>query len=392
LVFLQPNRRLLHPHEIDKIISAELPDKDRDPELFKIVSSLMIHGPCGDQNINSPCMHKGKCTKRFPKKYVDSTVIDAEGYPVYRRRDNGVCIKKNDSFVDNRYVVPYNKQLLLKYNAHINVEWCNQSRSIKYLFKYVNKGHDRVTVGFYTGRKDRNTVDRLDEIKMYYDCRYLSACEAAWRIFSFDINYREPSVERLNFHLEDEQYVVFPDDASIEQVVEKPYIDCTKFLAWMEANKKYPEARNLTYSEFPTKFVWKDREHQWTPRKRGYSIGRLHFAAPGSGQRFYLRTLLNYVKGPTSYDDIKTVDNIKYKTFKDACFALGLLEDDKEFIDALLEASQWGSGSFLRRLFVALLLSDQICRPEIVWNKTWEHLSDDIQHKQRQVLRFHGSF
>jgi hypothetical protein len=111
----------------------------------------------------------------------------------------------------------------------------------------------------------------------------------------------------------------------------------------MDANKKYPEARNLTYGEFPTKFVWKESEHQWTPRKQGFSIGRLHFAAPASGQLFYLRTLLNYVKGPTSYDDIKTINNIKYDTFKDACFALGLLDDDREFIDAIIEASSWGT-------------------------------------------------
>ncbi|KAI5404184.1 hypothetical protein KIW84_051358 [Lathyrus oleraceus] len=102
------------------------------------------------------------------------------------------------------FVVPYNKHLLLKYNAHINVEWCNQSRSITYLFKYVNKWHDRVIVGFYKGADDSDNSQIFDEIKMYYDCRYLSACEAAWRIFIFDINYREPTVERLNFHLKDE--------------------------------------------------------------------------------------------------------------------------------------------------------------------------------------------
>jgi hypothetical protein len=46
----------------------------------------------------------------------------------------------------------------------------------------------------------------------------------------FDVNYREPSVERLSFHLEDEQSVVFPDDASIEDIVDKPYAKYTKFL------------------------------------------------------------------------------------------------------------------------------------------------------------------
>jgi len=204
LVFLHPEFRCVHPNNIDKIICAEIPDKNRDPELYNIVTSLMIHDPCGDQNTSSPCMDRGKCTKYFPKRFVDSTVIDADGYPVYRRRDDGVFIKKGEAFVDNRYVVPYNPTLLKRFNAHINVEWCNQTRSIKYLFKYVNKGNDRVTATFY------NTGNECyDEIKMYYDCMYLSACEAVWRIFSFDINYREPSVERLNFHLEGEEPVVY---------------------------------------------------------------------------------------------------------------------------------------------------------------------------------------
>jgi len=115
----------------------------------------------------------------------------------------------------------------------------------------------------------------------------------------------------------------------------KPSVHSTKFLAWMEANKKYPEARILTYNQFPKKFRWIDDEHRWTPRQRGFSIGRVHFPPPGAGERFYLRTLLNYVRGPTSYDDTKTVKNIKYETFKEACFAMGLLEDDKEYIYAI---------------------------------------------------------
>lgn len=385
LVFLEPEFRCSHPNKIDEIICAEIPDKDREPRLYNIVSSLMIHGPCGPQNDGLPCMLNRKCTKYFPKKFVDQTVIDSEGYPVYRRRDNSVFVKKGEAFADNRYVVPYNRHLLLKYNAHINVEWGSQSRSIKYLFKYVNKGHDRVTATFH------NVEDQTyDEIKMYYDCRYLSACEAVWRIFSFDINYREPSVERLSFHLEDEEPVTFEDHEDLEDVIQKPHIRDTKFAAWMEANTLYPQAKDLTYSEFPLKFVWKAADHRWSPRKQGVSIGRIHFVPPGSGEKFYLRTLLNYVKGPASYNEIKTVGGVKYKTIKEACFALGLLEDDKEFIDAISQASIWGTASYMRRLFVALLVTNQFSRPEVVWEKTWRNLSDDVLSTQRRLHRVQG--
>ena len=44
--------------------------------------------------------------------------------------------------VDNRFVVLYNPQLLLKYRAHIYLESCASVKSVKYLFKYVYKGHD----------------------------------------------------------------------------------------------------------------------------------------------------------------------------------------------------------------------------------------------------------
>jgi len=78
LVFLKPQSRPRQPKHIDKIISAKIPDKDIDPHLFKIVTSLMIHDPCGHQNTSSPCGHQNtsspcmdnhKCTKHFSKKF-----------------------------------------------------------------------------------------------------------------------------------------------------------------------------------------------------------------------------------------------------------------------------------------------------------------------------------
>jgi len=40
-------------------------------------------------------------------------------------------------------VVPYNRDLCVKYDAHINVERVAMRRVVKYLYKYVHKGHDR---------------------------------------------------------------------------------------------------------------------------------------------------------------------------------------------------------------------------------------------------------
>jgi hypothetical protein len=40
-------------------------------------------------------------------------------------------------------VVPYNSYLSLLFNCHINVEVCTSVAAVKYLYKYVYKGHDR---------------------------------------------------------------------------------------------------------------------------------------------------------------------------------------------------------------------------------------------------------
>ena len=47
--------------------------------------------------------------------------------------------------LDNSWVVPYNRDLCVKYDTHINVERCAQKNVIKYLHKYMHKGPDRAT-------------------------------------------------------------------------------------------------------------------------------------------------------------------------------------------------------------------------------------------------------
>ena len=94
------------PEDYDTIVSAEIPDKQQFPELHKTVTTLMMHGPCGLGNPNSPCMVDGKCTKQFPKEFVEETYSAADWYPHYRRRNDGKFVEKNGIWLDNRNVVP----------------------------------------------------------------------------------------------------------------------------------------------------------------------------------------------------------------------------------------------------------------------------------------------
>ncbi|XP_058751494.1 uncharacterized protein LOC131624562 [Vicia villosa] len=101
----------------------------------------------------------------------------------------------------------------------------------------------------------------------------------------------------------------------------------------------------------------------WKPRKKGFTIGRLIWVPPSTGELYYLRMMLTVVKGPTTYEEIRKVGDRQYDSFRDACFAIGFLEDDREYIGAIKEASEWGSGHYLRKLFVVMLLSGNVNRP-----------------------------
>ncbi|XP_071728497.1 uncharacterized protein [Rutidosis leptorrhynchoides] len=154
---------------IDDYILAELPDPTVDPLCYKVVSEFMIHGPCGAINVSATCMDRFVCTKKFTKSLNMNTYFDKNGYAQYRRRNTGVTTKKCGVDLDNSYVVPYNSNLCLIFHAHINVKYCGWTMLIKYLFKYISKGTDRIVmrVSRDIGQRQAETENqprRVDEI------------------------------------------------------------------------------------------------------------------------------------------------------------------------------------------------------------------------------------
>uniref|UniRef100_A0A1J3JG54 Helitron helicase-like domain-containing protein n=1 Tax=Noccaea caerulescens TaxID=107243 RepID=A0A1J3JG54_NOCCA len=387
LVWLKDDMRNPTSTDVDKIISAEIPDERHDPEGFKLVEQFMMHGPCGKENPNLACTENEICTKGFPKPYTPETKFGDNGFVTYRRRqDDTNSISKGSTKLDNRHVVPHNLPLLKKYKAHINVEWCCKTEAIKYLFKYVNKGVDKATAVVEKshastekgGAADKES-DEVDEIKNFLDCRFLSACEAIWRIFGYDIHYSRPAVQRLTLHLEDQQPLIYNGKQSLDSILSRAGIDKTMFTEWMKMNLIDEEARTLTYLQFPTRFVWNSTKKTWTKRKEGHTIGRIVNIHPTAGQLYYLRMLLNVVRGPTCYKDILTFEGVTYESFKETCAARDLLDGDKEWVEALEEVSQWAFASQLRSLFVTVLIFCQVTTPTKLWEQCWRSLAEDIE-------------
>ncbi|KAG5247255.1 DNA helicase [Salix suchowensis] len=87
-------------------------------------------------------------------------------------------------------------------------------------------------------------------------------------------------------------------------------------------------------------------------RTRGFSLGRITYVHPAAGELYFLKMLLNHVKGATSFEHLRSVS-------------------------AVLIASS----SQLRQLFVSITLFCQIASPQNLLDQFWHTMHDDIINK-----------
>ncbi|XP_024010374.1 uncharacterized protein LOC112085394 [Eutrema salsugineum] len=93
-----------------------------------------------------------------------------------------------------------------------------------------------------------------------------------------------------------------------------------------QCNQSYPEARNLLYSEIPSMFVWDRKNRTWRPRLKGNSGACVVDESPTEyGEEYYMRLVLDLVRGLRSFDDIRTVGGVVYPSFRSAYHALGFI-------------------------------------------------------------------
>ncbi|XP_074296881.1 uncharacterized protein LOC141627538 [Silene latifolia] len=378
LIILRGDDKIRNPESFDRYVSAEIPSRE-NPHLRGVVLRHMMHGPCGKEFPKCQCMQlkKGKrvCKSEYPKKFSDFTTNGSDCYPLYRRRDTGKTVLVRKVKMENRSVIPYNPYLLAMFDCHLNVEVCSTIKIVKYLYKYVYKGHDRISFNVAAGE----TTQYVDEIERYQSGRWVSPPEAAWRIFGFNLFDIYPPVHPLPVYTPNGQTVSFEPHETLQGIVEDEHRIKTMLTEFFKANSKQKGGPKYLYSEFPEHFVWNGKRKEWKARDRGVAIGRVAHAAPGEGERYYLRLLLAHVRGPTSFEDLLTFEGIIYTSFQEAALKRGILEQDNVADHCMDEAVQVEMPHALRRLFATILIFSCPNNPKDFWERYYEALSEDFR-------------
>ena len=88
---------------------------------------------------------------------------------------------------------------------------------------------------------------------------------------------QDPAVVRLDTHLEDQNTIVYSDDAKLGDV----QANCkkTKLTAWFQLNIDDSHANQFLYHDIPKHYTWKAKERMWSRRKNNKvsnMIGRMY--------------------------------------------------------------------------------------------------------------------
>ena len=124
--------------------------------------------------------------------------------------------------------------------------------------------------------------------------------EAAWRLQEFPLCGRSHTVFNLPLHIENKQKIVF-EESKINEALTKWK---TPLTTWFELNKLDSFANSIKYINIPQYYTFDAQTKQWNKRKRlrkNIAIGRLNVVSPKDQERFYLKLVLNKVKGKTIF-------------------------------------------------------------------------------------------
>ena len=82
--------------------------------------------------------------------------------------------------------------------------------------------------------------------------------------------------------------------------------------------------------------------------------------------------------GTTSFKHLQMVGKTLHTSFRHACVALGLLQDDCKWIQCFEEAILFATGGILRTLFATAVIHSDVVDAAKIWHRFKLHLCDNL--------------
>ena len=344
------------------------------------------------------CLDKdGNCRRGYQNdKLRPVTTLDDNGYPSYRRRT-----------LRDLKVVPHNRELLLDWDGHMNVEFAGSTYTVLYLYKYLFKGNKKIKAQILALNLSEDQL--ANEIFMYIRGRVICAMDSMWRFFNFHTYpATKPSVVKITVKL----------PSTVAQILAgNKFCDIAIYFSRPEAIFK-----DYKYAQFFQHFAWsKDLPARfkdqplWTEdgvvpfnenhicvdisaafpflqsmaKKTLYifskdpnkpkSVNRMGMLYPNAGDIFYLRILL-YNYPAMSFKDYLTNGPIVHKTFQESAVSHGYVNDNNEAILAFVSIMTVSTPAELRA-FLVMMTSDGFPTLCIIENKDYFKMCyEDYMH------------
>ena len=330
---------------------------------------------------------KDECRRKFNNVEIFETYFDEKEYPIYRRRKN-----KNNPLPNDLCVVSHNRDILMDWNGHCNLEYVGNSSVIEYLYKYLFKGAKKQKL--LISRKDANNKNQIIQ---HIQGRVISATQAMWRMFGYK-TYPAPSpsvkVVKISTLSEVRNHNKSSKITDMELYLRRP--------------KKYEE---LTFLEFWSSMIYstkltkhcKDNPDKFFIVKLNFSSSKTYYVMERyrinsdnicrigtvgfrNVEKFYLRLIMSKCYIPTIldetlnncsimvksyFDQILCHNNISYKTFQESAVARGIVEDYNDLLK-VFEDYSYLSPFNIRLLFVKQTF-DGWPTKVIVENEYWQY-------------------
>jgi PIF1-like helicase/Helitron helicase-like domain at N-terminus len=270
----------------DNVVRADLPDPEKEPELYTLVRTHQIH-TC-DLRCGGPAPPGEVCKKGFPRPYSEYTYEDPN-----KSRFIYKCTKEED-----RWVVPYHAPTLYIWNAHMNLQYVTTRGFAKYMTKYIVKREPTHLFNIQDGDKYRQHIQgrRLGAMELMFLILGESICDSSVRVqylVTDPPSVRQKSILPVSLLINsgEDDIPFWPD--SIEKYFNRPKNDEFESLSYQE----YFELYEISTSRIVTpRQVFRDELGNYVVKRKSRIITRIRYLRLTHGELYFYQQLLLRLK------------------------------------------------------------------------------------------------